>query len=57
LSIQLPITIFVQIYLTSSKKIMGKYANKKLFKIALWCTGIFVTVLNVLLFISLFKSI
>jgi len=27
LSIQLPFTIFIQIYLTSSKKVMGKYVN------------------------------
>jgi manganese transport protein len=57
LSIQLPITIFVQIYLTSSKKVMGKYANTKLFKISLWCIGVIVSMLNVLLFISLIKSI
>jgi manganese transport protein len=29
LSIQLPITVLLQVYLTSSKKVMGKYANKK----------------------------
>lgn len=57
LSIQLPITVFVQIYLTSSKKVMGKYANSKLFKISLWTIGIVVTVLNILLFSSLIKSI
>ena len=27
LSIQLPFTVAIQIYLTSSKKVMGKYAN------------------------------
>ena len=27
LSIQLPFTVFIQIYLTSSKKVMGKYVN------------------------------
>lgn len=52
LSIQLPITIFTQIYLTSSKKVMGKYANSKLDKILLWGIGIIVTVLNVALLIS-----
>lgn len=57
LSIQLPITIFTQIYLTSSKKVMGKYANKKFSKVVLWSIGIIVTILNVLLFISLFRSI
>ncbi len=52
LSIQLPITIFTQIYLTSSKKVMGKYANSKLDKILLWGIGIIVTVLNIALLIS-----
>ena len=30
LSVQLPVTIFTQIYLTSSKKVMGKYSNSRL---------------------------
>jgi len=29
LSLQLPITVLVQVYLTSSKKVMGKYANSR----------------------------
>lgn len=33
LSIQLPITIFLQVRLTSSKEVMGKYANKPFYKI------------------------
>ena len=49
LSIQLPITIFVQIYLTSSKKVMGKYKNVLSTKILLLAIGAFVTVLNVIL--------
>lgn len=57
LSIQLPITVFVQIYLTSSKKVMGKYANSKLFNISLWTIGIIISILNIALFISIFKSI
>jgi manganese transport protein len=52
LSIQLPITIFTLIYLTSSKKVMGKYANSKVNQIALWCIGLIVTVLNVALLVS-----
>ena len=32
LSIQLPFTVFLQIYLTSSKKVMGKYANSTYLK-------------------------
>lgn len=49
LSIQLPVTIFLQIYLTSSKKVMGKFANSKLDRIALWVVGIIVTLLNLAL--------
>jgi hypothetical protein len=39
LSVQLPITIFALVYLTSSKKVMGKYANSKLGKIILVTIG------------------
>jgi len=52
LSIQLPITIFTLIYLTSSKKVMGKYANSKLDNILLWSIGIIVSCLNIALLIS-----
>jgi manganese transport protein len=52
LSIQLPITIFLQIYLTSSKKVMGKYANNKIQRFYLWTIGIIVTALNLSLLIS-----
>lgn len=54
LSIQLPITIFTQIYLTSSKRVMGKYANSTLDRILLWIIGLVVTALNLALFISAF---
>ena len=54
LSIQLPITIFTLIYLTSSKKVMGKYANSRLDKILLWTIGIIVSIMNVALLISTF---
>lgn len=54
LSFQLPFTIFLQIYLTSSKKVMGKYANSKADNIALWIIGIIVTVLNIALLLSYF---
>ena len=46
LSIQLPFTIFLQLYLTSSKEVMGKYANKFTTKILLVSIGIIVTLLN-----------
>lgn len=52
LSIQLPITVFLQIYLTSSEKLMGKYKNSYVDRIALWVISIILTVLNVMLFMS-----
>jgi manganese transport protein len=54
LSIQLPFTIFLQVYLTSSEKVMGKYKNTKFSKYALYSLGIIVSLLNIALFISLF---
>ena len=54
LSIQLPITVFLQIYLTSSEKVMGKHKNSLLTNILLWAIGIILTVLNVMLFVSFF---
>ena len=52
LSIQLPITIFTQIYLTSSGKVMGKYANSLQLKILLLLIGAAVTYLNIRLLMS-----
>jgi manganese transport protein len=49
LSVQLPITIFLQIALTSSGKVMGKWANGRATKVLLWIVGIVVTGLNVML--------
>lgn len=54
LSIQLPFTIFLQIYLTSSSKVMGKYVNSKSTTVLMLLIGSIVTFLNVLLFISFF---
>ncbi len=54
LSIQLPFTIFLQVYLTSSEKVMGKYKNNLAAKITLYGLGAIVTVLNIALFISMF---
>jgi manganese transport protein len=53
LSIQLPWTIALQIYLTSSKKIMGKYANTIFQRFLLYSIGIIVAVLNVMLLVEL----
>jgi manganese transport protein len=54
LSIQLPFTIFIQLYLTSSKKVMGKYANSKFLVGVLLTIGGIVTFLNIKLLLSLF---
>ncbi len=53
LSIQLPFTVFLQVYLTSSKKVMGKYANSKPLTILLLAIGLIVTFLNIRLLVSL----
>ncbi len=54
LSVQLPITIFAQIYLTSSQKVMGQYKNTLIGNIILWIMGGIVTLLNIMLLISIF---
>ena len=54
LSIQLPITIFSQVYLTSSEKVMGKYKNRAFTRFVLYSLGAVVSMLNVALFISFF---
>jgi manganese transport protein len=53
LSIQLPFTIFLQVYLTSSAKVMGKYKNSTFSKYLLFSLGIIVAALNIALFISM----
>lgn len=55
LSIQLPFTVFLQVYLTSSERVMGKYKNARLTKYLLYGIGGIVTVLNVMLLISFFR--
>lgn len=52
LSIQLPVTIFTQIYLTASRKVMGKYANTTTLTISLLIIGAIVTFLNIKLLVS-----
>lgn len=54
LSIQLPVTVFLQVYLTSSEKVMGKYRNSKRTKFTLYTIGIVITILNLVLFAGLF---
>ncbi len=53
LSIQLPITIILQLYLTSSKKVMGKFANTLVTKIILIVIAAIVIFLNIMLLLSL----
>ncbi|MBF0458162.1 MAG: Nramp family divalent metal transporter [Nitrospirae bacterium] len=55
LSVQLPWTIFGLIYLTSSKKVMGKYANSTTNKISLFIMAAIVTALNIYLIIDSIK--
>lgn len=54
LSVQLPITIFSQVHLTSSEKVMGKYKNTQSTRYILYGLGIIVTLLNMGLVVSLF---
>lgn len=49
LSIQLPITILLQLSLTSSRKVMGSYANAGIEKFLLWTTAAVVIFLNLML--------
>jgi manganese transport protein len=53
LSIQLPFTIFLQIFLTSSKKVMNQYANTKRTIILLVLIGLVVSFLNIKLLVSI----
>lgn len=56
LSMQLPITVFVQLRLTSSKEVMGKYANSTSTKYTLYIIASIVTLLNIWLLYSLFAG-
>lgn len=49
LSLQLPITVFVLIRLTSSPRVMGKYANSRPLNALLVGIGVIVTVLDIVL--------
>ena len=57
LSIQLPVTIFLQVFLTSSEQVMGRYKNSSLSNVILYSIGGIVTILNIALFISMFHNI
>lgn len=53
LSIQLPFTVAIQVYLTSSVKVMGKYANTPYMQGLLWSITALVTYFNIRLLLSL----
>ncbi len=53
LSVQLPITMIVQTHLTSSRRIMGKYANGPTLKATLIALTAVVTLLNIMLLADL----
>lgn len=52
LSIQLPFTIFLQVGLTSSKQVMGQYANSRWSSFVLYTMAVIVSVLNLALLFS-----
>lgn len=52
LSIQLPFTVFLQVGLTSSTKVMGKYANSRWSSFVLYTIAAVVSVLNIMLLFS-----
>lgn len=52
LSVQLPFTVFLQVSLTSSKRVMGKYVNKKSTTVLLYFLASLVTALNIWLLIE-----
>lgn len=56
LSIQLPFTVFLQVSLTSSRRVMGKYVNSRWSTFMLYAIAAVVTILNLLLLASAFSS-
>jgi manganese transport protein len=56
LSVQLPITVFLLLFLTSSKKVMGAYANKTGAKLLLFTVAGIISLLNILLFVDMARQ-
>lgn len=54
LSLQLPFTVFTQVRLTSSRRVMGEYVNSRFTTILLYFLATLVTLLNVYLLWQLF---
>jgi len=53
LSMQLPFTVFLQVSLTSSRRVMGKYVNGTLSTIVLYSIAAIVSILNIMLLIGM----
>ena len=56
LSVQLPVTVFTQVYLTSSRKVMGAYANSRSTTVLLVALGAMVTAMNVGLLVQIIMN-
>ena len=56
LSLQLPFTIFPLIWLTSSRDVMGNYANSRFGKGVLWIVGLVVIGLNAALLVDMVRG-
>ncbi len=54
LSVQLPLTMLPLLLLTSSKRVMGKYANGKVENALMIVSGLIILILNGLLIVALF---
>lgn len=52
LSVQLPFTVFLQVGLTSSRKVMGQYANSAWSRFVLYAIAAVVSVLNIMLLVT-----
>ncbi len=52
LSVQLPFTVFLQVGLTSSRRVMGEYANSRWSTFVLYTIAVVVSVLNIMLLFS-----
>ena len=53
LSLQLPFTVFLQVGLTSSRRVMGPYANSRFTTVLLYAMAAAVSLLNVFLLVEL----
>lgn len=56
LSLQLPFTMFLQVGLTSSRRVMGQYANRRFTTVVLYLMATVVTLLNLYLLWCLVKG-